>query len=86
MMAFGQEWTDEEKLKVICADVSTLLDGRAWRQLEYLASMLVTVQKDKFANLPDFQSVRENAGVIDGIKKVLAIPHDCVEILKQDKQ
>jgi len=85
MMAFGREW-DEQKLKDVCAEIATLADGRAWKQLESLATILVETQKDRFAQAPDFQSVREIAGIISGIKKVLAIPEDCRQILLQDKQ
>jgi len=85
IVAFGKEW-DDQRLKDVCAEIATLADTKAWRQFESLAMTLAELQKDKFATAPDYQTVREIAGTINGIKKVLAITEDCRQILSQDKQ
>jgi len=84
-MAFGRVW-DREKLKDVCAEIATLAETKAWKQLEYLATSLENLHKDKFVSMTDILAVRENAGIIAGIKKVIAIPEDCRQILLQDKQ
>jgi len=85
IMAFGRVW-DREKLKDVCAEIATLAETKAWKQLEYLATSLEDLHKDKFVSMKDILEVRENAGIIAGIKKVIAIPEDCRQILLQDKQ
>ena len=86
IMAFGKEWADKEKIKNVCAEIATLAESKAWKQLESLATSLEDLHKDKFVSMTDILSVRENAGIIAGIKKVIAIPEDCRQILLQDKQ
>lgn len=56
-------------------------DSKAWRHLESLAAILIENQKDKFCAMKTIEDVRENAGIIAGIKKVLAIPIDCEQLL-----
>lgn len=85
-MAFGRVWADKEKLKNVCAEIATLAESKGWRQLESLATSLEDLHKDKFVSMMDILSVRENAGIIEGIKKVIAIPDECRQILLQDKQ
>lgn len=85
-MAFGRVWADKEKLKNVCAEIATLAESKGWRQLESLAISLEDLHKDKFVSMTDILSVRENAGIIEGIKKIIAIPDECRQILLQDKQ
>jgi hypothetical protein len=81
MMAFGREWQNREKLKEVCSEIALMKDSKAWKHLESLAAILIENQKDKFCGMTTIEQVRENAGIIAGIKKILAIPIDCEQLL-----
>ena len=85
MMAFGKEWQNQEKLKEVCSAIASMSESKEWKQLEFLAGLVIENHKDKFCGMKTIEEVRENAGVIAGIKKVLAIPSQCVEIITKDK-
>lgn len=85
MMAFGQEWINEDALKRTCSAVCEMAESPNWLFLESLASMLIQNQKDKFMHTNNFEEVREIVGVVRGIEKLLALPAECSSVLKQDE-
>jgi len=81
--AFGREWANEEEIRTICASVSEMSDGSGWKSFRLLVGVLIALQKDKYLTMTDIGAVRQNTGIIEGMKKLLAIPDECEQILNK---
>ena len=81
-MAFGHDWENEDRLRKVCSDVLSMSERPEWRSLQLLCAIISELHRERFQGMKDILEVRENAGTIDGIKKVLALPDDCRQVLK----
>lgn len=85
-MAFGHAWDNEDKLKSVCAEIAALSESSQWRSVEMVCRLMMELHKDKYNGMTDILSVRENAGIIAGIKKVLALPQECRQVILPDSK
>jgi hypothetical protein len=85
-MAFGHAWENEDKLKAVCGEIAALSELPQWRNIETVCRLIMELHKEKYNGMTDILSVRENAGVIAGIKKVLALPEECRQVISQDNK
>jgi len=81
-LAFGHTWDNDERLRKVCSDVLALAERPEWKSLELLCGLTRELYLERFQGMKDILEVRENAGLLDGIKKVLALPDDCRQVLK----
>jgi hypothetical protein len=85
MICFGVEWKNQDDLKRACSSILDMSETEAWRAFSKLAQSLILMQKDKFLSAENIEAVKENAGIIRGMEKLLALPSQCSSVLKQDE-
>ena len=86
IMAFGRPFENHQELQQLCKAVIELSSTPQWSALTQILTHIRASHFQKYPSLSTMEEVRENTGTISGLKKVLALPDECRQLLKVDSQ
>lgn len=86
IMAFGRPFENHQELQQLCRAVVDLSNTPQWEALTQVVGYIRVSHFQKYPSLSTMEEVRENTGNIAGLKKVLALPDECRQLLKADSQ